>query len=134
MTFTVFKHIVTRCQKARLAEPKEMSIAAGKCLASRSAIIRFSFGSYTSALRRHVTFLPPQTCLSRVAYRGPAISSACEVYDRPREGSDVILILMLLSPKHRLTFNQLHCAISQQIELFITTTVRASNPTQTSIL
>jgi hypothetical protein len=34
-------------------------------------------------------------------------------------------------PKRRLTFNGLHCVISQKIALFITTTVRTSNPTST---
>jgi hypothetical protein len=33
-------------------------------------------------------------------------------------------------PKCRLAFNGLHCVISQKIELFITTDVRTSNPTQ----
>jgi hypothetical protein len=32
-------------------------------------------------------------------------------------------------PKRRLTFNGLHGVISQKIELFITTAVRTSNPT-----
>jgi hypothetical protein len=32
-------------------------------------------------------------------------------------------------PKRRLTFNGLHCVISQKIELFLTTAVRTSNPT-----
>jgi hypothetical protein len=33
-------------------------------------------------------------------------------------------------PKRLLTFNGLHCVISQKTELFITTGVRTSNPTQ----
>jgi hypothetical protein len=33
-------------------------------------------------------------------------------------------------PKHWLTFNELHGAISQKTELFIATTLRTSNPTK----
>jgi hypothetical protein len=37
--------------------------------------------------------------------------------------------LRYVPPKHRLTFNGLHSVISQKIVLFITTTLRTSNPT-----
>jgi hypothetical protein len=39
-----------------------------------------------------------------------------------------------VSTKRRLTFNGLHDVVSQKIELFITTGVRTSNPTQKSVV
>jgi hypothetical protein len=39
-----------------------------------------------------------------------------------------------MPPKHRLTLNGLHGALSQKIDLFITIAVRPSNPTKNHLV
>jgi hypothetical protein len=77
-------------------------IAAEMFLPRRCPALTVSYGSTVLVFRRHVTFLPPYSCSSRVAYRRTAISSspregAYDVYYCPSEWyRNVILISTLL--------------------------------------